>query len=215
MNLQSIKRVLINLYHEMAPPVLFFFIAFMLIGVMFKLFVTQYSIQFTAFTRAAVFALIIGKVILLIDWAESGRDFGSHRRIVVIACQTFVYAFAVFTLGIGERILEAAHKAHSLREGFDMVIANAQSRSLHRPGDSHQHGGFRLPGVAGNPTRDGQRRTVPAAVQTSRPDLRRQSATDYVIARQTVTILVLFVLIHLTAGYQNWKGDLKRRWTRR
>jgi len=125
MNLQSIKRVLISLYHEMAPPVLCFFIAFMLMGVIFKLFVTQYSIQFTAFSRAAVFALIIGKVILLIDWAESGRDFGSHRRIVVIACQTFVYASAVFTLGIAERILEAAHKAHSLREGFDMTIAAA------------------------------------------------------------------------------------------
>jgi hypothetical protein len=125
MNLQSIKRVLINLYHEMAPPVAFFFTAFLLMGVIFKLLVTQYSIQFTAFTKAAVAALIVGKVILLIDWAESGRDFGSHRRIVVIACQTFVYAFTVATLGIGERILEAAHKAHSLREGFDMVIANA------------------------------------------------------------------------------------------
>ncbi len=125
MNLQSIKRVLINLYHEMAPPVLFFFTAFLLIGVIFKLLVTQYSIQFTAFTKAAVAALIIGKVILLIDWAESGRDFGSHRRIVVIACQTLVYALAVSTLGIGERILEAAHKAHSLSEGFDMVLANA------------------------------------------------------------------------------------------
>jgi hypothetical protein len=125
MNLQSIKRVLINLYHEMAPPVLFFFTAFLLIGVMFKMFVTQYAVQFTAFTRAAVFALILGKVILLIDWAESGRDFGTHRRIVVIACQTFIYAFAVFTLGLGERVLEAAHKAHGLREGFDMVIAAA------------------------------------------------------------------------------------------
>ena len=125
MNLQSIKRVLINLYHEMAPPVAFFFTAFLLMGVIFKLIVTQYAIQFTAFTKAAVAALIIGKVILLIDWAESGRDFGSHRRIVVIAFQTFVYAFAVFALGIGERILEAAHKAHSLRDGFDMVIANA------------------------------------------------------------------------------------------
>jgi hypothetical protein len=125
MNLQSIKRGLIGLYHEMLPPVLFFFTAFLLIGVIFKLLVTQYSIQFTAFTSAAVAALIIGKVILLIDWAESGRDFGSHRRIVVIACQTFVYAFAVLTLGIGERILEAAHKAHSLRKGFDMTLANA------------------------------------------------------------------------------------------
>jgi len=125
MNLQSIKRGLIGLYHEMLPPVLFFFTAFLLIGVIFKLLVTQYSIQFTAFTSAAVAALIIGKVILLIDWAESGRDFGSHRRIVVIACQTFVYALAVITLGIAERILEAAHKAHSLRDGFDVTLANA------------------------------------------------------------------------------------------
>ena len=37
MNLQSIKRGLISLYHEMLPPVLFFFIAFLLIGVIFKL----------------------------------------------------------------------------------------------------------------------------------------------------------------------------------
>ena len=126
MNLQSIKRGLISLYHEMAPPVLFFFTAFLLIGVMFKMFVTQYAVQFTAFSRAAVAALVIGKVILLIDWAESGRDWGTHRRIVVIACQTFIYAVAVFTFGIGERILEAAHKAHSLSEGFDMVLANAR-----------------------------------------------------------------------------------------
>ena len=125
MNLQSIKRGLIGLYHEMLPPVLFFFTAFLLIGVIFKLLVTQYSIQFTAFTSAAVAALIIGKVILLIDWAESGRDFGSHRRIVVIACQTFVYAFAVLTLGIAERVFEAAHKAHSLSEGFNITLANA------------------------------------------------------------------------------------------
>ena len=184
-------------------------------GVIFKLLVTQYAIQFTAFTKAAVAALIIGKVILLIDWAESGRDFGSHRRIVVIACQTFIYALAVFTLGIGERILEAAHKAHSLREGFDMVIANAQFRSLHRPGDSHQHGGFRLPGVAGNPTRDGARSAVSAAVQTSRPRSPKAIRRRLRDSRQTVTILLSLFLVRSTAGYQDWKGDLKRRSTRR
>jgi hypothetical protein len=125
MTLQSIKRTLVDLFFEMAPTVLFFFVAFLLIAVMFKLFVAEYLIEFSAFARAAVAALVLGKVILLIDWAESGHSFGSHRRIVVIACKTFVYALAVIALGIGERVIEEAHKAHSLKEGVDAFIASA------------------------------------------------------------------------------------------
>ncbi len=125
MTLQSIKRRLVNLFFEMAPTVLFFFVAFFLIGVMFKLFVSQYLIEFSAFAKAAVAALILGKVILLLDWAQSGYNFDSYRRIVVIACKTFVYALAVIALGIGDRILKAAREAHSLSEGVDALIANA------------------------------------------------------------------------------------------
>jgi hypothetical protein len=125
MTLQSIKRFLVGLFREMAPTVLFFFVAFLLIAVMFKLLVAEYAIEFSAFTRAAVAALVLGKVILLIDWAQSGHSFGSHRRIVVIACKTFVYALAVIALGIGERVLKAAREAHSLKEGVDAFIASA------------------------------------------------------------------------------------------
>ncbi len=125
MILQSIERRLVNLLREMAPTVLFFFVAFLLIAVMYKLFVAQYLIEFSAFTRAAVAALVLGKVILLIDWAQSGHNFDSHRRIVVIACKTFVYALAVIALGIGERILKAAREAHSLSEGVNAFIASA------------------------------------------------------------------------------------------
>jgi hypothetical protein len=53
---------------------------------MFKLFVSQYQIEFAAFTKAAIAALILGKVILLLDWAESGHGTDkTHRRIVVVA----------------------------------------------------------------------------------------------------------------------------------
>jgi hypothetical protein len=65
----TIARALIGLVREMAPVVLFFFIAFGLIFLLFKLFVAQYSIEFTAFGKAAVAALILGKVIPLLDWA--------------------------------------------------------------------------------------------------------------------------------------------------
>lgn len=123
--MQSIKRFLVALFDEMAPIVLFFFIAFMLIGLMFKLFVAQYEIEFSAFAKAAIAALILAKVVALLDWAESGYRFDGHRRIVVVACKTFFYALVVIVLGIGEKLFRAYREAGSLGEGVSNLIANA------------------------------------------------------------------------------------------
>ncbi|MGA7872255.1 MAG: hypothetical protein WCA22_15320 [Candidatus Binatus sp.] len=124
--MQSIKRFFVGLFREMAPVVLFFFIAFLLIGLMFKLFVSQYEIEFSAFAKAAVAALIIGKVVALLNWAESGHNAdNTHRRIVVVACKTFLYALVVIVLGIGEKIFHAYREAGSLGEAVSNLIANA------------------------------------------------------------------------------------------
>src|ERR1700747_2609226 len=69
-----------------------------LIFLLFKLFVAQYSIQFSAFTKAAVAALILGKVVPLLDCAQSGYRFKNHRRIVVVATKTLIYALVVIVL---------------------------------------------------------------------------------------------------------------------
>ena len=124
-------RALVALMREVAPVVLFFFIAFLLIFVMFKLFVSQYSIEFSAFTRAAVAALILGKVIPLLNWAESGYRFDSYRPAVIVAAKTIIYGLVVFVFGTGERIIEASGRAGTLSGGIDYVIANANlDRSL-------------------------------------------------------------------------------------
>ena len=87
---------------EPIVTVLFFFSVFMLLGLLFKLFVAQYAIEFSAFTKAAVAALILGKIIPLLDWAESGHRFETHRRAVVIAGKTLVYGVVVIVIGMGE-----------------------------------------------------------------------------------------------------------------
>jgi hypothetical protein len=121
---------LIALMSELVPVVVFFFVSFLLIFVLFKLFVSQYSIEFSAFTKAAVAALILGKVIPLLDWAESGR-LDSYRPAFVIAVKTIVYGLVVFVLGTGERIFEASRRVGTLRGGIDYVIAHANlDRSL-------------------------------------------------------------------------------------
>lgn len=110
---------------EILPAVLFFFIALMVILALLKLFISQYSIEFYAFSRAAVGALIMGKVVLLMDWAESGRRASTYPRIAVIACKTFIYGFAVIALGMGERLFHSYRRTGDFRDAARMVIANA------------------------------------------------------------------------------------------
>ncbi len=110
---------------KMLPAVVFFFVALMAILALLKLIVSQYSIEFYAFSRAAIGALILGKVVLLMDWAESGRRISRYPRILVIACKTLIYGSAVFALGIGERIVRAYHWAGDFPDAVRMVLANA------------------------------------------------------------------------------------------
>jgi hypothetical protein len=110
---------------KLLPAVIFFFIALMVILALLKLFVSQYSIEFYAFSKAAVGALIMGKVVLLMDWAESGRRVSPYPRIVVIACKTFIYGLAVVTLGIGERMIHSYRQTGDFRDAASLVLANA------------------------------------------------------------------------------------------
>jgi hypothetical protein len=120
-----VRRLGLALFHEMAPKILFFFVAFMILFLLFKLFVAQYSVTYGAFARAAVAALILGKVIPLLEWAQSGYRFERQRRIVVIAGKTLAYGLVVILLGTGERLFEAYRKAGSVRGAFETLKAQA------------------------------------------------------------------------------------------
>ncbi len=113
------------LVREMAPVVLFFFLALAWILLMFKLFVAQYAIEYYAFTKAAIGALIIGKAVLLMEWAEARRRPSRLPRAMVVLFRTMLYGVAVIALGIGERIIHGTRETGSLREGFALMVANA------------------------------------------------------------------------------------------
>ena len=120
----AVGGALEGLVREMAPVVLFFFLAFGLIGLLYKLFVAQYAIEFSAFSRAAIAALIMGKVVLLLDWAGTGHRFNRYPRIILIAFKTFVYALAVIAVGLGERIWDSVRAAGSFQAGIKALIAD-------------------------------------------------------------------------------------------
>ena len=114
-----------GLFWEMLPPVLFIFIPLMLIFVVLKLLALQYEIRFYAFARAAIGALILGKVILLMEMAERKSAASGYPRAIVVAFKTVIYAMAVFLFEFGERVVRAWYDRGNLHEGLAMVKANA------------------------------------------------------------------------------------------
>jgi fumarate reductase subunit D len=118
-------RRLKGLFWEMLPPVLFVFIPLMLIFVVLKLLALQYEIRFYAFARAAIGALVLGKVILLMEMAERKSAASRYPRAIVVAFKTVIYAMAVFLFEFGERVVRAWYDRGNLSEGLAMVKANA------------------------------------------------------------------------------------------
>src|SRR5215469_2417627 len=118
--MHSFKKFFLGMFEELWPPVVFFFTALFLIAVIFKLLVQEFAVvQFSAFARAAILALIAAKAIAVVDWAESGYNPDlSHRRIIVVAVKTLAYALTVIAFGVGEKFFEAYRQSTSLGEGF-------------------------------------------------------------------------------------------------
>lgn len=126
--LATARRLAVDLLRELVPTVLFFFSVFIVIFVLFKLFVAQYSIEYTAFSKAAIGALILGKVVPILDWADSGYRFESYRRITVVAGKTIVYAIVVVILGIGEQLVEAYRDQPTFHAAMQFVLAKDESQ---------------------------------------------------------------------------------------
>jgi len=95
------------------------------IFLLFKLFVEQYSVQYAAFTRAAVAALILGKVVTLLDWAIQRRVAARPRRIVSIAARTIVYALVVIVLGTAEKLFTAYRHQAGAKAAIEQVWSTA------------------------------------------------------------------------------------------
>jgi len=118
-----------ELARDIVPKVLFFFVAFMALFLLFKLFVEQYSIAYSAFAKAAVAALVLGKVVPILDWVGARYALGRRRRIEAIGFKTIVYALVVIALGTAERVFSASRETGAVGQGFEEVMAHAD---IHR-----------------------------------------------------------------------------------
>lgn len=99
-------QILLHEFHDIWPPILFFFIGFNLILFTKRLILSAYLIQFTGFAIATVSALIVGKAVLVADLMPFLRRFDGAPLAQPILFKTVVYSLFVSVARLLEAFIE-------------------------------------------------------------------------------------------------------------
>ncbi|MGD0119189.1 MAG: hypothetical protein ABSD30_14065 [Candidatus Binatus sp.] len=107
---------------KLFPITLFFFVGFGLILLIIKLVLQDYSVQVGVLSRAMLFSLVAGKVVLLLENVRLDERFPNWPRSSLIALKTGFYTIGAIFAGAIEKILEhyssSAGLADATREAW-------------------------------------------------------------------------------------------------
>ena len=104
---------------------LIFLIGFGLILALKKLFLAEYSIEFSGLAKAVVGALLVAKVVVILDHTPFVHQFRRYPRYVSVLYQTIVYTLAVFFLGVCEKVFHAYRDTGTIGSAIEAVIRSA------------------------------------------------------------------------------------------
>ena len=94
-------------FREVSRVTLYFLCCFLLIIALKKLFLMQYQIEFYGLSSAVVGALIVGKVVVVLDHTRAGDRFRNHQGYINVIYKSTVYTLVVLLVGLGERLFHA------------------------------------------------------------------------------------------------------------
>jgi hypothetical protein len=101
-------KLLKTLKHEflqVIPPTIFFFVAFTLILATQRLILRQYGIPLMGFGGAVIGALIVGKVVLIVDALPFVNKFPGKPLLYNTLWKTFIYFLAVMLFRYLEHVV--------------------------------------------------------------------------------------------------------------
>lgn len=111
--------LLAKIKHEVLaviPPTIFFFVAIGLLILTKRLMLQQYGIQFADFGAAIIGALIVAKVVLIVDYFPFINKFPDKPLIYNVAWKTVIYVLAAFIVRLGEHFVPLVIKYGNFRE---------------------------------------------------------------------------------------------------
>jgi hypothetical protein len=121
----TLMEILKKIFKEIrviARTAAYFAVVFLLMMVMKKLYLADYNIEFTGVSQAIVGALIMAKVILLMELITFGSWVQSQPPIVDVTLRTLLYSAGVVAVTVLEKAFEARHEAGSFGQAFSYLF---------------------------------------------------------------------------------------------
>ncbi|HEY2486863.1 MAG TPA: hypothetical protein VGI36_17095 [Candidatus Binataceae bacterium] len=112
------------------PVFVFFLTGFLLLLLLVKLALAQFSIEVRALSNALVGALVAAKAALVLDETPLARRLERYPRIVAVVVKTVFYGIVSLLMGYLERFLEAFHKVHHFDEAIRNVVEHVNHNRL-------------------------------------------------------------------------------------
>jgi hypothetical protein len=119
----KILAVLKHELFEVLPPTIFFLIAFTLILATQRLILREYGIPLTGFGMAVVGALLVGKVVLIVDKLPFVNKFPDKPLIYNTLWKTFIYMSAALLVRYIEHIAPLTARYGDFAEANRRLVA--------------------------------------------------------------------------------------------
>ena len=102
----------------------YFAIVFVLMMVMKKLYLKDYDIEFTGLSQAIIGALVMAKVIILMELISLGPWVQRQPPIVDDVLRTLLYTLGVLIVVLLEKAFEDRHKAADYGDAISYVLSH-------------------------------------------------------------------------------------------
>jgi len=108
---------------EVIPPAIFFFVAFQTISFTRALMLKEYGISVSSFAAATVAALVVAKVILLLDLLPAINRYPEKPLIYNVAWKTLLYVLAALFVRYLEHLFDFYRQQGSLVAAHRQLMA--------------------------------------------------------------------------------------------
>lgn len=109
---------------------LYFLFCFGMILLLKKLFLAEYDVGIYALSAAVLGALVVGKVVVILDHTKIGNRFDEKPPYINIIYRSLTYTFTVAIVLFAEHIFHALGDSKSLWAAIKEVIANREAPKL-------------------------------------------------------------------------------------
>ena len=116
--------ILTKLKHEIVeaiPPAIFFFVAFQVIGFTHMLTLGQIGLEWSMFIKATIAALVIAKVVLIVDLMPFVNRFPEKPLIYNVLWKTGIYISATIAVRVLEELIPMIPEAGSIGAALDKL----------------------------------------------------------------------------------------------